>query len=169
MDSVRRSIAVMVSGKSIMRPSMRTSGTGSRRGRGRRERAPGAKACPDRSVIPSAARNPPRPERGRSIGTMKILRLAARDDTALDRDDRNSSPDGSERTWRLKRPPRRAYANRLGVRIRNREKILTRIDELVSLDVVLLVVQLPITTIRTQQLAMRTALDDPALFHHQDL
>src|SRR5688572_23833860 len=60
----------------------------------------------------------------------------------------------------------RAGWRRLG---RYRQEILARVDELVALDVVLLVVELPVSTIRREQLSVRPAFDDATFLHHQDL
>src|SRR4051812_14000415 len=58
---------------------------------------------------------------------------------------------------------------RVGVGRRHRQKVLAWVDELIALDVILLVVQLTIPAIGCDQLAVRSALDDPPVLHHEDL
>src|SRR5215203_4352754 len=48
-------------------------------------------------------------------------------------------------------------------------KILTRIYKLIALEFVLLIVELPVTSVSGQKLLVRTSLDDLATFKHQNL
>src|SRR4051812_48632695 len=58
---------------------------------------------------------------------------------------------------------------RVGLWHWHRKEVLAGVDELVPLDVILFVVQLTIPAIGRDQLAMGSALDDPAVLHHEDL
>src|SRR6185503_10962729 len=54
-------------------------------------------------------------------------------------------------------------------RLRHREEILARVDELVGLEVVLAVVELFVAAVGGEELRVRAALDDLAVFEDQDL
>src|SRR5215207_6140816 len=65
-------------------------------------------------------------------------------------------------------PARRAYGpHRVGLGHRHGKKILARIDELVTLHVILFVVKLAVATVRGEELAMRATLNDPAVLHDE--
>src|SRR6266566_2077903 len=70
---------------------------------------------------------------------------------------------------RVLKPSRRRERRHRNSGFGLRSKILSRIDEPISLEIVLLVVQLFVATIRNQQLLVRPPLYDLSVLEHQNL